>query len=129
MYAPDPVFISHDFTPSEYDIKLLRSVGKLSKKYGTASNARIIKKHGAHAVEELSTLRSHGYVSSPDDPAPWKSYIDDDWSLTNRGLICLDNAAIIEWKFRKGIVIGILTGWLTEFLALLSIGLLQLPPQ
>ena len=116
-----------NFSPSEYDIKLLRSVRKYSKKRGTVSNVLIAKKHGTQAVEELRSLLSHGYVSCPDDPDPWKSYTYDNWSLTNRGLICLDNADIIEWKFKKGIVIGILAGWLTEFLALLSIGLLQLP--
>ena len=116
-----------NFSPSEYDIKLLRSVRKYSKKRGTVSNVLIAKKHGTQAVEELHSLLSHGYVSCPDDPDPWKSYTYDNWSLTSRGLICLDNADIIEWKFKKGIVIGILAGWLTEFLALLSIGLLQLP--
>lgn len=126
MYSPDPVFISHDFTPSEYDIKLLRSVEKLSKKHSTASNTRIIKKHGAHAVEELSTLRSHGYVSSPKDPDPWKSYIDDDWSLTAQGLICLDNAAIIERKMRLSYIAGIVSGVIIETVALILAGWLQI---
>ena len=59
-----------NFSPSEYDIKLLRSVRKYSKKRGTVSNVLIAKKHGTQAVEELHSLLSHGYVSCPDDPDP-----------------------------------------------------------
>lgn len=116
MYAPDPVFISHDFTPSEYDIKLLRSVRKYSKQTGMVTSARITAKFGVRAVEELDTLYNHDYLKKS----------DGFWSLTNRGLICLDNAVIIERKMRLSYIAGIVSGVIIETVALILAGWLQI---
>lgn len=126
MYAPDPIFIRRDFSPSEYDIKLLRSVRKYSKQTGMVTDAYIKKHFGVQAEEELATLRAHGYLSNPPDSDPWKSYDSKYWSLTNRGLICLDNAGIIERKMRLSYIAGIVSGVIIETVALILAGWLQI---
>ena len=121
-----PAYIPAAYVPTKYDIKLLRAVKRWSRKTGTAPLERISKRFGSHAVTQLKALRYHRYLTSPAGPDAWTPYNNDEWSVTDKGLVCIDNDDIIRRKLVVSYVAGVFTGVITELLTLLMTGFLRL---